>query len=586
MAECAVCYEKFNEGRRKKIICPFDDCVCVPNKSYACKECTCTHILGLAHSACCMYCKKTWPREFLLNTFASSFIKQYDAQLQDLAFQTQLSLLPDTLVDVAILKRKRELKVQIEQYYRDIAETRRRILEKKELLESADGISKKVLYVLPCPRDGCRGFIEKEKWRCGLCNIKVCKECHTIKRPGHECVKEDIESAKAVQAETKPCPKCSSRIFKTKGCFGEDTEVLMYDGTVRKVQNIIIDDLVCGDDGLPRRVTRTFNDVDEMFEIYADESNRFTISLHHTLILWSVLEKRTVEMTLYEYILTDDDVSEELFLMRVDGSIMEFDVRESGYDIFYGFAVEGPNRTFLLANLIIVHNCHQMFCTICHTPFDWSTGKIIKGRFHNPEYTDYLRNNGGLTREVGDVPCGGLPTTSSLRWIFPFATFKNLYPIVPCIYARTDEVCNYIDHSCVPYDLKELRIKYLMGKMTMDKFKRTVAAKEKANLRKKEERVILDTFRTASIERFKNLVERAREYYEEFEVDIEESGLRWPSETRRLNHPVLKRRLNALSKKFTTEMEVLKDICNDGLIAANKKIGYSSARLINFDRPY
>ena len=57
-----------------------------------------------------------------------------------------------------------------------------------------------------------------------------------------------------------------------------------------------------------------------------------------------------------------------------------------------------------------VSGCSQMWCTECHTAFNWQTGVIEKGTVHNPHFYEYQRRtNGGVApRNPGDVPCGGL----------------------------------------------------------------------------------------------------------------------------------------------------------------------------------
>jgi len=49
--------------------------------------------------------------------------------------------------------------------------------------------------------------------------------------------------------------------------------------------------------------------------------------------------------------------------------------------------------------------CSLMWCTQCHTTFDYTTGEVTKGRNHNPHYYEFLRQGGREPpREEGDDP--------------------------------------------------------------------------------------------------------------------------------------------------------------------------------------
>jgi len=74
-----------------------------------------------------------------------------------------------------------------------------------------------------------------------------------------------------------------------------------------------------------------------------------------------------------------------------------------------------PNRIYR------IEGCSQMWCTGCHTAFDWNTGRVVQSeRLHNPHWMEYQRakNKGNAPmRAPGDVPCGGLIGNPELRVI-------------------------------------------------------------------------------------------------------------------------------------------------------------------------
>lgn len=77
-------------------------------------------------------------------------------------------------------------------------------------------------FVRACPTMGCHGMLST-RWHCNLCDAWVCPECHEIKPGGehdaaHHCDPGAVETVKLIAKETKPCPKCGTRITKLGGC--------------------------------------------------------------------------------------------------------------------------------------------------------------------------------------------------------------------------------------------------------------------------------------------------------------------------------------------------------------------------------
>lgn len=74
-------------------------------------------------------------------------------------------------------------------------------------------------FTMKCPVTICEGFVSLN-WSCGLCSVKVCKDCREAKpsEEEHMCDPVKRESVTALVKEAKPCPKCASQISKIDGC--------------------------------------------------------------------------------------------------------------------------------------------------------------------------------------------------------------------------------------------------------------------------------------------------------------------------------------------------------------------------------
>lgn len=68
-------------------------------------------------------------------------------------------------------------------------------------------------------------------------------------------------------------------------CFGRDTPILMYDGSVKMVQDVMDGDLVMGDDSTPRNVFGITSGTEEMFEIKPNKGASWMCNRSHILAI-------------------------------------------------------------------------------------------------------------------------------------------------------------------------------------------------------------------------------------------------------------------------------------------------------------
>jgi hypothetical protein len=130
-------------------------------------------------------------------------------------------------------------------------------------------------------------------------------------------------------------------------CHGKDTPILMFDGSIRRVQDIHIGDIVMGDDSLPRRVLNTVSGQDHMFTVIPTKGENYTCNSEHILCLKykkrgavksskspggmsyvaTYLNKHTLKMA-SKFFSTLEDANAYLDAVALEGTTVEVSVRK------------------------------------------------------------------------------------------------------------------------------------------------------------------------------------------------------------------------------------------------------------------
>jgi len=154
--------------------------------------------------------------------------------------------------------------------------------------------------------------------------------------------------------------------------------------------------------------------------------------------------------------------------------------------------------------------CDQMFCIQCHTGFSWKTGLVETGVIHNPHYFEALRN--GNIRDVRhrqeQGECGPIPPYTSVLSIVVYATERVRHAIqfyYQQIVHHRQVTLRLFEHT-QDAEVRNDRIHYLVGRLDETKYKSNLYVRHQRNVRKQEERQIMDAFVTIGEELFRDFI--------------------------------------------------------------------------------
>jgi len=227
--QCSVCIENFTKIQRRPIDCPGCD-------FSVCKECVQKFILSTPNEPQCMNCKAAWTFGFVCKNTSHAFVNgPFKDHRKQTMWERELSQMPQTQAAITEEKEAKLELTRLEMEYNAIDQERqRRISEihaeyriktvplKNQIqnfrIKKTRKAPTRSNFIRRCSDEECRGFLS-QRWKCGLCDKKTCKDClQCITGDDHECNDDDVETAKLLAEDTKPCPGCAVMITKINGC--------------------------------------------------------------------------------------------------------------------------------------------------------------------------------------------------------------------------------------------------------------------------------------------------------------------------------------------------------------------------------
>ena len=172
-------------------------------------------------------------------------------------------------------------------------------------------------------------------------------------------------------------------------CLGKDTPILMYDGSVKMVQDVVVGDVLMGDDSSPRNVLTLARGRENMYKIreknvYIDHEKcigeEYIVNESHILSLHTSLKNQVIDISVKDYLILPKHLQETLSGYRVPVSFPEKSWNEIYNPYYIGIRENSiPD--------IYKYNCKKIQEIVLAGMID------AYGTFHFPNYIEIHRPN-------------------------------------------------------------------------------------------------------------------------------------------------------------------------------------------------
>ena len=191
----------------------------------------------------------------------------------------------------------------------------------------------------------------------------------------------------------------------TGKCLGENTEVLMYDGSIKMCQNIKPNDLVMGDDSQPRKVLNVTSGESELYEVFHYKTNeKYIVNKYHILTLKYMIEyniERTIDISIQDYLKLDDTVLGKMLGYKVP---VQFSYKDQPFDAYIIGVYIGNGYWNINYNINLINYLYENNITYSIYIYNKPRINIIKDGYTGNYYLKTL-NTLGIIESNKCIPC-------------------------------------------------------------------------------------------------------------------------------------------------------------------------------------
>lgn len=154
-----------------------------------------------------------------------------------------------------------------------------------------------------------------------------------------------------------------SVVVASSGCHAKDTDILMFDGTWKKVQDIIVGDKLMGPDSKERNVLCLHRGREQMAKIVPNSNDKpFVVNMSHILSVLNYETKQKENISVRDHLSQKGTRLLYKFIDKKDYNVVslkqyffDFSVELLDEDDYFGFEVDGDNL-YVMEDYWVTHN--------------------------------------------------------------------------------------------------------------------------------------------------------------------------------------------------------------------------------------